>query len=199
MSSFDPENSPEGIDALLASIEAGVGEIDVVADFAHDFLEGGLNGLALKTPERIAQFKNMYGQMWDRVAGILLAEDADWRRQESPKSQIDSLFGSIWELKDSPEQSEVATVTFGISFCDDRTDGVWGEIFGSTSYFGKNEVLRTVESICRDGNLGTFDSPLQTATFLMNFVFVGYTYHLITEGEYMKDKAEWLEALGSKL
>ena len=107
------------------------------------------------------------------------------------------MFGSVWDLKDVDDQYEVAVVSFGLAFNDDRTDGVWGEIFGSTIYFGKNELLRTVEGICQDEKLGAFDSSQQSANFLLNFAYTAYTFYL-TSGE-MIDKQQFLSAIRSCL
>lgn len=179
MSNLEPEQGPENIDSLLASVEAGSEQVDVIAEFAHDYLEKGLNGLALQSPEGIAIFKGMYGQMWDRVAGIFFSEEASWRQQSTPKAQLGSLVGSIWDLKDSADHGKVAVTAFGLAFCDQRTDGSWGEIFGDTSYYGKNELQRLVESICIDCDFIKFDTPQQTALFIMNYIYTIYTHYAI--------------------
>lgn len=188
-----PENGPESIDEFLASLETNFNEVDVVADFARDLLSGGLRGLAMRSPEGLSQFKDLYGQVWDRTADILVATDASWRQQETPRAQIDSLLGSIWDLKDTPGQHDIAVVAFVLAHNDDQTEGVWGDIFGTTSYFGKNELRRTLESICLAGNLGKNKSPDETAAHLLNLSYVLYALYA-ANGE-MLDRTKFLSAV----
>ena len=199
MSSFDSGEFPTEIDSLMASVKFDINNIDVVADFAQDFLNGGLHGLALQSPEGVALFKDMYDQMWDRIANVLLSKDAPWRHQELPENKIVHLFESIWDLHESPEHGQIAIAVFCISFNDDKSEGVCREIFGTTSYFGKNELQRTIASICNDGNFCKFGSADHTAQFLMKFISVTYSHILLSTDESLYDKDTWLNAIRDSL
>lgn len=180
---------------LLESLGLENDEVDFVADFASDLKKGGLKGLAMSSPEGIQQFKDMYDQMWTRVADVLLASGSKWRALSSPKEQLVSLFADVWDLKKDEVNANITNMTFVLAFMDDRRDGHWGEIFGSTSYYGKSELLRTIEQLCRDGSFSAGYGPEHLATFLMNFVYTTYATWEAMPERGLDNREEWLDAI----
>lgn len=131
----------------------------------------------------------------DGIFPYFEAVDAEWRSQGNPDDQIIDLFDAIWELRNDETEGSIARTAFTLAFMDDRSDGKWGDIFGATSYYGKNELLRVVESMCREGSFSAGYGPEHLATFLTNLVYVTYATWEMMPGQGLQDKNEWLDTI----
>lgn len=186
------------LETLFLDIEQDASDTDYVLEFARDMKEKGLKGLALNTPEGMVQFRSMYGKAWDRLATKLLDQNAEWRGQSGAKDQLLGLLEAVYDLNEDPETRDLAGMAFSVSHNDNRTDGVWGEVFGETSYYGKNEIVRQIESLCFEGDFrDEYGSTELLAQTISNMTYILHVTFMMYEED--PDKNEWLAYIRNNL